>query len=52
MSIDKIPTSIERDPRGFFRVTPAAPLPPGEYGFILASGFGAGSGKIYDFGVD
>jgi len=52
MSIDKIPTNIERDPRGFFRVTPAAPLPPGEYGFILASGFGAGSGKIYDFGVD
>lgn len=49
---DKIPTSIERDPRGFFRVTPAAPLPAGEYGFILASGFGAGSGKIYDFGVD
>jgi hypothetical protein len=49
---DKIPTNIERDPRGLFRVTPAAPLPPGEYGFILASGFGAGSGKIYDFGVD
>jgi hypothetical protein len=49
---DKIPTNIERDPRGFYRVTPASPLPPGEYGFILATGFGAGSGKIYDFGVD
>lgn len=49
---DKIAISIERDPRGFYRVTPAAPLPPGEYGFILATGFGAGSGKIYDFGVD
>ena len=49
---DKIAINIERDPRGFFRVTPAAPLPPGEYGFILASGFGAGSGKIFDFGVD
>ncbi len=49
---DKIAITIERDPRGFYRVTPTAPLPPGEYGFILATGFGAGSGKIYDFGVD
>ena len=30
----------------------AAALPPGEYGFIPATGFGAGSGKVYDFGVD
>jgi hypothetical protein len=49
---DKIAVSIERDPRGFYRVSPTAPLAPGEYGFILATGFGAGSGKIYDFGVD
>jgi hypothetical protein len=49
---DKIATNIERDARGFYKVTPAAPLPPGEYGFILASGFGAGVGKIFDFGVD
>jgi hypothetical protein len=49
---DKIAVNIERDPRGFYRVTPAVPLPPGEYGFILATGFVAGSGKIYDFGVD
>jgi hypothetical protein len=49
---DKIPVTIERDPRGFYKVTPSAALPPGEYGFILATGFGAGSGKIYDFGVD
>jgi len=49
---DKIAISIERDARGFYKVTPAAPLPPGEYGFILASGFGAGVGKIFDFGVD
>src|SRR6266446_3830345 len=49
---DKIAVSIERDPRGFYKVTPSAPLAPGEYGFILATGFGAGSGKIYDFGVD
>ncbi|MGH7386231.1 MAG: hypothetical protein ACREKG_13730 [Candidatus Rokuibacteriota bacterium] len=49
---DKIPTNVERDARGFYKVTPAAPLPPGEYGFILASGFGAGVGKIFDFGVD
>jgi hypothetical protein len=49
---DKIPVTIERDPRGFYKVTPSAALPPGEYGFILATGFGAGSGKVYDFGVD
>jgi hypothetical protein len=49
---DKIDLNIERDARGFYRVTPSKPLPPGEYGFILATGFGAGSGKIYDFGVD
>ncbi len=49
---DKIVINIERDARGFYKVTPASPLPPGEYGFILATGFGAGSGKIYDFGVD
>jgi hypothetical protein len=49
---DKVPVTIERDARGFYKVTPSAALPPGEYGFILATGFGAGSGKIYDFGVD
>jgi hypothetical protein len=49
---DKIAIKTERDPRGFYRVTPTEPLPPGEYGFILASGFGAGVGKIFDFGVD
>ncbi|HUP35359.1 MAG TPA: hypothetical protein VNC82_07915 [Candidatus Limnocylindria bacterium] len=49
---DKIAINIERDARGFYKMTPATPLPPGEYGFILATGFGAGSGKIYDFGVD
>jgi hypothetical protein len=49
---DKIAVTIERDPRGFYRVTPTTALPPGEYGFILATGFGAGSGKVYDFGVD
>ena len=49
---DKIPVTIERDARGFYKVTPSAALAPGEYGFILATGFGAGSGKIYDFGVD
>jgi hypothetical protein len=49
---DKILVTVERDPRGFYKVTPSAALAPGEYGFILATGFGAGSGKIYDFGVD
>ena len=49
---DKIATTVQRDERGLYRVTPAEPLPPGEYGFILASGFGAGVGRIFDFGVD
>lgn len=49
---DKIPVTIERDARGFYKVSPSAALAPGEYGFILATGFGAGSGKVYDFGVD
>ena len=49
---DKIPVTIERDARGLYKVTPSAALAPGEYGFILATGFGAGSGKVYDFGVD
>lgn len=52
-SEDKVDVASEKDPRGFFRITPREPLTPGEYGFILTHGFAAGgSGKIYDFGVD
>lgn len=51
-SEDKVDVASEKDPRGFFRITPREPLTPGEYGFILTQGFATGSGKIYDFGVD
>jgi len=49
---DVIDVESERDPRGFYRLKPREPLKPGEYGFILTSGFGGGGGKIFDFGVD
>jgi hypothetical protein len=50
---DKIAVTSERDPRGFYRVTPAAPLAPGEYGFVVTQGFIAGaSGRIFDFGTE
>jgi hypothetical protein len=39
---------------GVFRVAPEKPLPPGEYGFYAVSknGPGAGSNRLWDFGVD
>jgi hypothetical protein len=49
---DKIPVTTERDQRGFYRVKPTAPLPPGEYGFVVTTGFSMGTGKIFEFGVD
>ena len=49
---DKITVTTERDPRGFYRVKPSAPLPPGEYGFVVATGFSMGTGRIFEFGVD
>jgi hypothetical protein len=49
---DKIAVTTERDPRGFYRVKPSAPLPPGEYGFVVTTGFSMGTGKIFEFGVD
>jgi hypothetical protein len=50
---DTLDVEAEKDPRGFFRIKPKQPLPPGEYGFILTHGITAGSaGKIFDFGVD
>jgi hypothetical protein len=49
---DVIDVDSERDPRGFYRLKPKAALKSGEYGFVLTHGFGAGGGKIYDFGVD
>jgi hypothetical protein len=49
---DVIDVESEKDPRGFYRLKPKEPLKSGEYGFVLTHGFGAGGGKIYDFGVD
>jgi hypothetical protein len=49
---DKIDVDSEKDARGLFRIRPRKPLPPGEYGFVLAVGAGGTGGKIYDFGVD
>src|SRR5260370_21506006 len=43
---DKIAVSIERDPRGFYKGTPAAPLAPGEYAFILSPRLRAGPGQV------
>jgi len=42
-----------RDRRGFYRITPRAPLAPGEYGFVATRGAVPHAGStIYDFGVD
>jgi hypothetical protein len=49
---DVIEVDSEKDARGLYRLKPKTPLKSGEYGFVLTQGFGAGGGKIYDFGVD
>lgn len=52
---DTVDVAAEKDARGFYRIQPRQPLPPGEYGFVLTRGFAAGpgaGGKIYDFGID
>jgi len=52
-SEDMIEVSAERDSRGFYRIKPRAPLPPGEYGFVTSRGGNVNAGStIYDFGVD
>lgn len=50
-SEDRIAVKSEREANGFYRITPASPLPSGEYGFIVLSGTSAG-GRMFDFGVD
>jgi hypothetical protein len=50
-SEDRIAVKSERETNGFYRITPASPLPSGEYGFIVLSGTSAG-GRMFDFGVD
>ncbi len=59
-----VPFNVERIRPGVYRVTPAEPLTPGEYGFIgsgpggpyFMGGYGgayaAGRSRIFDFGVD
>jgi hypothetical protein len=50
-SEDRIAVKSEREANGFYRITPATPLPAGEYAFIVLSGTSAG-GRMFDFGVD
>jgi hypothetical protein len=50
---DRIDVDAERDNRGLFRIRPRAPLPPGEYAFVLTRSSGTiPMGTVYDFGVD
>lgn len=46
---DSIRVIIEREPRGGVRITPAEPLPPGEYGLMRETVM---LPQIFDFGVD
>jgi hypothetical protein len=50
-SEDRIAVKSEREANGFYRITPASPLPTGEYGFVVLSGTSAG-GRMFDFGID
>ena len=54
----RIGFEVEQIKPGVFKVTPSAPLEPGEYGFIQAltggnvsGGGGAMTARVYDFGV-
>ena len=50
---DRIDVEAERDQGGLFRIRPRAPLPPGEYAFVLTRSSGTiPSGTVYDFGID
>lgn len=51
-SEDKIDVDAEKDARGLYKMSPKEPLKPGEYAFVLTFGSAAGSGKVYDFGID
>ena len=55
-SKDTVDFRVEKVGPGVYKVTPSAPLEPGEYCFFYAAGastFGAGTvGKLFDFGVD
>jgi hypothetical protein len=51
---DLIPFKSEKTPEGYFKITLASPLAPGEYGFVPQgnAGFFAAGERIYTFGVD
>jgi hypothetical protein len=58
MDKDRIAFEVEQIKPGVFKVTPSAPLAPGEYGFIQAltggnvsGGGGALTARVYDFGI-
>jgi hypothetical protein len=53
-SKDTIEFNIEKTGTGVYKVTPKAPLAPGEYCFFYAAGNldKGGNGKLFDFGVD
>jgi hypothetical protein len=51
---DLVPYKAEKTPEGYFRITPASPLKPGEYGFVPqgSAGFFSAGERVYTFGVD
>jgi len=51
---DLVPYKSEKTPEGYFRITPNAPLKPGEYGFVPqgSAGFFSAGERVYTFGVD
>jgi hypothetical protein len=51
-SEDRIDVDAEKDARGLYKMSPKEPLKPGEYAFVLTFGSAAGSGRVYDFGID
>ncbi len=44
--------AVERVKDNIYRVAPATPLPPGEYGIGMPTGYGGGPITVFDFGVD
>ena len=54
-SKDTVEMKIERLGPGIYKVTPEAPMQPGEYCFFYAGGDaanGRSGGKLFDFGID
>jgi hypothetical protein len=51
---DLVPYKAEKTPEGYYRITSASPLKPGEYGFVPqgSAGFFSAGERVYTFGVD